>query len=167
MYSESKEDCDFFDWSIYELIDTVYMKCLLHTSEKDLTKFLADELQNNNGCEINCVKLKNHCNFEECERELLKFGKYSDMILLYKSHNQHRKALEVIKSNHKEESIGGVRRMIEYLQELGRLEPNSYQELVFYFSEWILKEEPNEGLRIFSGKPFGSTLKGAGFTRSH
>ena len=105
--SESKEDYDLNDWPLHELIDTVYMKCLLYTSEEDLRKFLTNQLKeppnaSHDKREVNCFKLPNHCNVEECETVLRQFRKYSDMVSLYKSHNQYRKALELMKSKHKQ-----------------------------------------------------------------
>ena len=136
------------------------MKCLLHTDEDALSKFLTNTLKEAPNArledrEINCLKLPNQCNVEECEAILRKFKNYSEMVSLYKSHNQYRKALELMKI--KSAETGGLAKTIEYLQELGQFESN--EKLVLYFSEWVLKAKPDEGLRIFSGKPFGSTIK--------
>ena len=162
--SESKEDYDTNDWPLCELIDTVYMKCLLYTSKDDLTKFLANQLDESPNAsddkrEVNCFKLPNHCNVEECETVLRQFRKYSEMVLLYKSHNQYRKALELMKI--KATETDGLAKTIEYLQELGRSNTNTnYNEkLILHFSEWVLKENSDKGLHIFSGKPCGSTVK--------
>ena len=104
-----KNDYDWNDWPLCELIDTVSMKCY-YIHQKKIKKILTNQLKESPNAshdkhdkrEVNCFKLPNHCNVEECETVLRQFRKYSDMVSLYKSHNQYRKALELMKSKHKQ-----------------------------------------------------------------
>lgn len=63
----------------------------------------------------------NNCRLEEAERMLLQHGKYSELIILYQTKGQHRKALELLRDQAKEpdSSLEGYQGTKNYLQQLG------------------------------------------------
>lgn len=115
-----------------ELIDTTLLKCYLQTNDA----FVAPLLRLNN------------CRLEEAEKTLLHHGKYSELIILYQTKGQHMKALQLLREQSKQpdSSLEGYRGTKNYLQQLGAEHIN----LIFKFSDWILKEYPEEGLKIFT-----------------
>ncbi|CAB3255745.1 unnamed protein product [Arctia plantaginis] len=115
-----------------ELIDTTLLKCYLQTNDA----FVAPLLRLNN------------CRLEEAEKTLLHHGKYSELIILYQMKGQHMKALQLLREQSKQpdSSLEGYRGTKNYLQQLGAEHIN----LIFKFSDWILKEHPEEGLKIFT-----------------
>ncbi|XP_075976960.1 vacuolar protein sorting 39 [Anticarsia gemmatalis] len=115
-----------------ELIDTTLLKCYLQTNDA----FVAPLLRLNN------------CRLEEAEKTLQHHGKHSELIILYQTKGQHKKALELLREQAKQpdSSLEGYRGTKNYLQHLGAEHIN----LIFKFSDWILKEHPEEGLKIFT-----------------
>lgn len=115
-----------------ELIDTTLLKCYLQTNDA----FVAPLLRLNN------------CRLEETEKTLLHHGKHSELIILYQTKGQHTKALQLLREQAKQpdSTLEGYRRTKNYLQQLGAEHIN----LIFKFSDWILKENPEEGLKIFT-----------------
>ncbi|KAL0829175.1 hypothetical protein ABMA28_004014 [Loxostege sticticalis] len=115
-----------------ELIDTTLLKCYLQTNDA----FIAPLLRLNN------------CRLEEAEKTLLQHGKHSELIILYQTKGQHTKALQLLREQAKQpdSSLKGYTRTKNYLQNLGAEHIN----LIFKFSDWILKEHPEEGLKIFT-----------------
>ncbi|XP_053608252.1 vam6/Vps39-like protein [Plodia interpunctella] len=115
-----------------ELIDTTLLKCYLQTNDA----FVASLLRLNN------------CRLEDAEKTLLQHGKYSELIILYQTKGQHTKALQLLREQAKQpdSSLKGYSRTKNYLQNLGAEHIN----LIFKFSDWILKEHPEEGLKIFT-----------------
>ncbi|KAM3961523.1 vacuolar protein sorting 39 [Aphomia sociella] len=115
-----------------ELIDTTLLKCYLQTNDA----FVASLLRLNN------------CRLEEAEKTLLQHGKYSELIILYQTKGQHTKALQLLREQAKQpdSSLKGYSRTKNYMQNLGAEHIN----LIFKFSDWILKEHPEEGLKIFT-----------------
>ncbi|XP_028037182.1 vam6/Vps39-like protein [Bombyx mandarina] len=115
-----------------ELIDTTLLKCYLMTNDA----FVAPLLRLNN------------CRLEEAEKTLLQHGKHSELIILYQTKGQHTKALQLLREQAKQpdSSLEGYRGTKNYLQQLGAEHIN----LIFNFSDWILKENPEEGLKIFT-----------------
>ncbi|XP_060804157.1 vam6/Vps39-like protein [Amyelois transitella] len=115
-----------------ELIDTTLLKCYLQTNDA----FVASLLRLNN------------CRLEDAEKTLLQHGKYSELIILYQTKGQHTKALQLLREQAKQpdSSLKGYSRTKIYLQNLGAEHIN----LIFKFSDWILKEHPEEGLKIFT-----------------
>eukprot|EP01084_Bolivina_argentea_P259693 438277_1 len=124
------------EWQLEELIDTVYCKALIELNDSRLETFLCDKY--------------NKCNISECEQLLRKNKKFEELVLLYQSHGQHKAALKLMEVKHAE--INGIAKTIKYLQKLGQ--NNKNERLVLKFSEWVFKEDPNEALRIFTGKQF-------------
>ncbi|CAK1543127.1 unnamed protein product [Leptosia nina] len=115
-----------------ELIDTTLLKCYLQTNDA----FVAPLLRLNN------------CRLEEAEKTLLQHGKHSELIILYQTKGQHTKALQLLReqAGQPDSSLKGYHRTKNYLQHLGAKHIN----LIFKFSDWILKEHPEEGLKIFT-----------------
>ncbi|CAB3247336.1 unnamed protein product [Arctia plantaginis] len=114
-----------------ELIDTTLLKCYLETKQALVTPLLR----------------ANNCNLEEAEKTLLRHGKNNELVLLYQMKEQHEKALEILREQSKRESaIEVYQRTANYLQQLG----SEHLSLIFKFSAWILKEDPDEGLKIFT-----------------
>lgn len=102
---ESKDDVN--DWSLPELIDTMYVRCLLETNQiQKLQSFLTQK--------------DNECHVQECAEILRQKSKFEELILLYKSHDEYQNALAVMhtKSNH----VSGLQKTITYLQQLGENE---------------------------------------------
>ncbi|XP_049875030.1 vam6/Vps39-like protein [Pectinophora gossypiella] len=115
-----------------ELIDTTLLKCYLQTNDA----FVAPLLRLNN------------CRLDEAEKTLLQHGKHSELIILYQTKGQHTKALQLLREQAKQpdSSLKGYHTTKNYLQHLGAEHIN----LIFKFSDWILKEHPEEGLKIFT-----------------
>ncbi|GBP23493.1 hypothetical protein EVAR_12773_1 [Eumeta japonica] len=115
-----------------ELIDTTLLKCYLQTNDA----FVASLLR------------LNHCKLDEAERTLLHHGKHSELIILYQNKQQHTKALQLLKEQAKQPDsiLKGYHLTKNYLQHLGPENIN----LIFQFSDWLLKEHPEEGLKIFT-----------------
>ncbi|KAH9637625.1 hypothetical protein HF086_007339 [Spodoptera exigua] len=114
-----------------ELIDTTLLKCYLQINDALVAPLLRI----------------NNCRLEEAERMLLQHGKYSELIILYQTKGQHMKALQLLRDQAKEpDSSLGYQETKNYLQQLGAEHIN----LIFKFSDWILKEHPEKGLKIFT-----------------
>ncbi|CAG0914703.1 unnamed protein product [Notodromas monacha] len=118
---------------LLQIIDTTLVKCFLQTTDALVTPFL--RLQDNK------------CHLEETERALTKFGKLSELVILYKANGQHRKALFLLQKQAKrpESPLAGTERTVSYLQHLGQ----DHLELLFEFSTWVMLENPEDGLKIF------------------
>lgn len=84
----------------------------------------------------------------EAEKTLLQYQKYPELIILYQTNGQHEKALGFLEKLSKENdsSFEATERTIKYLQSLG----GNYIDLILKFSGWVLQQNPNEGLRIFT-----------------
>lgn len=89
----------------------------------------------------------NHCHLAEAEKTLLMHQKYPELIILYQTKGQHKKALELLEKHAKENdsSLKGTERTIQYLQHLGK----DHMDLILKFAGWVLTEDPEQGLRIF------------------
>lgn len=89
----------------------------------------------------------NHCHLAESEKTLLQHQKYPELIILYQTKGQHKKALELLEkqSNEIDSSLRGTERTIQYLQHLGK----DHMDLILKFSGWVLEKDPEQGLRIF------------------
>ncbi|CAG0902960.1 unnamed protein product [Cyprideis torosa] len=111
-----------------QIIDTTLVKCFLATTDSLVASFL---------------RLKdNHCHMEETELALKKHQKFDDLIILYQTKNQHRKALEILRSP----LLKSTSKTVDYLQRIAK----DHFELTLEFAEWVLKEDPEEGLRLFT-----------------
>lgn len=100
----------------------------------------------------------NHCHLEESEKLLKKYQKHRELIILYQTKRQHRMALDLLKSM--DESAGessqtgaagggglnGFQETIRYLHCLG----SEHTALICEYSDWVLRRDPVEGLKIFT-----------------
>lgn len=118
--------------SLLAIIDTTLLKCYLQTNDALVAPLLR----------------LNQCHFEESEKMLKKYNKLSELIILYDGKGKHKKALNLLKeqANIKDSVLYGPKRTIAYLQTLGE----SNLPLIFEFANWVLTEDPLEGLRIFT-----------------
>lgn len=64
---------------------------------------------------------RNHCHLGEAEKTLKKHHKYSELIILYQTKGQHKKALELLQkqANQMDSSMRGYDKSVQYLQHLG------------------------------------------------
>lgn len=108
---------------LLQIIDTTLLKCYLQTNDALVAPLLR----------------RNHCHLGEAERTLKKYGKHNELIILYQTKGQHRRALELLQSE------SSIERSINYLQHLG------YENmgLILEFADWILQKSPEDGLKIF------------------
>ncbi|XP_067131793.1 vam6/Vps39-like protein [Centruroides vittatus] len=118
---------------LLEIIDTSLLKCYLQTNDALVSSLLRVQ--------------DNHCNVEESEEALKKFHKYSELIILYQRKGLHRKALEFLVEESKriDSPFSMGDEIVRYLQHLGE----EHLKLIFEFSDWILENHPNNGLKIF------------------
>ncbi|CAH1636879.1 unnamed protein product [Spodoptera littoralis] len=114
-----------------ELIETTMLKCFLQVNF-DVT---------------NLIQTSNNICVEEADKKLLQHKKYSELVMLYQKYGQHMKALQLLKDHAKQTDscLVGYQRTVNYLQQLGAEHIN----LIFQFSDWVLKDHPEEGLKIF------------------
>lgn len=89
----------------------------------------------------------NHCHPGETEEMLKKHHKYSELIIMYQTRGNHRKALQLLRkqSQDPDSPLIGFERTLQYLQHLG----HEYIDLIFEFGSWILEQQLEEGLKIF------------------
>ncbi|KAL9890338.1 vacuolar protein sorting 39 isoform 1-T1 [Glossina fuscipes fuscipes] len=118
--------------SLLSIIDTTLLKCYLQTNDSLIAPLLR----------------LNQCHLEESEKTLKKHDKMSELIILYQTNGKHRKALELLQAQAIKEgsSLYGHERTIRYLQQLG----SSHLQLILEFSDWVLKADPEQGLRIYT-----------------
>lgn len=122
-----------------QIVDTTLLKCYLKTNDALVASLLRLPT--------------NHCHLEEAEKVLKYYNKYNELIILYKCRNLHRRALELLqKINTQAKSSDKVNKLSnphlrtkEYLQHLGK----EHIDLIFEFAEWMLREYPDDGLKIF------------------
>ncbi|KAL6267433.1 hypothetical protein P5V15_000509 [Pogonomyrmex californicus] len=116
---------------LLKIIDTTLLKCYLQTTDALVAPLLR----------------LNHCHLAEAEKTLLMHQKYPELIILYQTKGQHKKALELLEKHAKENdsSLKGIERTIQYLQHLGK----DHMDLILKFAGWVLTEDPEQGLRIF------------------
>ncbi|XP_055904894.1 vam6/Vps39-like protein [Eupeodes corollae] len=118
--------------SLLSIIDTTLLKCYLQTNDSLVAPLL---------------RLK-QCHLEESEKTLKKHDKISELIILYQTNGKHKKALELLQAQASIEgsSLYGHERTIRYLQSLGA----DHKDLIFEFSNWVLRKHPEDGLKIFT-----------------
>nr|XP_002129290.2 vam6/Vps39-like protein [Ciona intestinalis] len=118
---------------LLQIIDTTLLKCYLKTNDALVAPLL--RLPDNN------------CHVEEAERVLKQWNKQRELIELYRKKGLHRKALNLLlQESQKVKKPENQENMIEYLQHLGQ----KHLDLIFHFSPGILKQNPIEGLKIFT-----------------
>ncbi|KAI8045055.1 vam6/Vps39-like protein [Drosophila gunungcola] len=118
--------------SLLEIIDTTLLKCYLQTNDSLVAPLLR----------------LNQCHLDESEKTLKKHNKISELIILYQMKGKHKDALKLLREQASIEGsvLQGRKRTIRYLQELG----TDHLPLIFEFADWVLNENPEEGLSIFT-----------------
>ncbi|XP_058058938.1 vam6/Vps39-like protein [Anopheles bellator] len=117
--------------ALLAIIDTTLLKCYLQTSDSMVASVLR----------------MNHCYLEESERVLKKHDKYVELIILYQTKGQHKRALQLLQTQAEVPGspLFGHDRTVQYLQQLGA----DHKQLVFEFAGWVLAKHPDDGLKIF------------------
>jgi len=117
-----------------QIIDTTMLKCYLQTNDALVAPLL--RLKDNN------------CHVDESERVLKKKEKFSELIILYEKKGLHQKALTVLmkQAARPDSPLKGHERTVQYLQHLG----SDHLKLIFEYAEWVLKQFPEDGLKIFT-----------------
>uniref|UniRef100_A0A914DKF3 CNH domain-containing protein n=2 Tax=Acrobeloides nanus TaxID=290746 RepID=A0A914DKF3_9BILA len=120
--------------SILELIDTALLKCYLQSKPMLVSSLL--RLPDNS------------CIIGEAEQALRDKKKYPEMFILYERKKMHRKALDLLKTEARNEDseLFGPERTVQYLQTLG---PDNLP-LIFEYSQWVLAENFEMGVQIFA-----------------
>src|SRR5690606_36371283 len=115
------------------IVDTTLLKCYLETNTAPVSALL--RLENN------------YCHLDESEAELLQRHRYSDLIILYQHHGQHRKALDLLvnQANIKDSPLRGWDRTIAYLQGLDR----RHIDLILEYAKCVCEAVPGDALAIF------------------
>ncbi|KAI6190465.1 hypothetical protein M3Y97_00120900 [Aphelenchoides bicaudatus] len=119
-----------------ELVQTLMVKCYLKTRP-----MLVASLLKVSG---------NICIFEEIEQDLKDANLSSELLILYKRKEKHKEALALLKEQaHSEKGpLSGLDQIVEYLQELSE----EHLPLIFEHAKWILAEDFNRGVEIFTGE---------------
>ena len=117
------------------VLDTSLMKCLIKIDHPFL---------------VELVSRPNCCHIGVCEALLLQAKKFRELVLLYKNKNLHTNALQLLQKLGKENvgDMKGVRPTANYLMQLGNEDLN----LILEYSVWVLKEDADLGLEIFTTK---------------
>jgi hypothetical protein len=84
----------------------------------------------------------------ESERVLRNEEKFIELVDLFKSKKMHRQALTLLSQFRRgpTDTLKGVWPTTEYLQSLG----SEYIPLILEYSEWVIKDSPDDALRIFT-----------------
>ncbi len=128
------------DMPLSVLVSTVLLKAYLLADDVLVLPFLQQ---------------RNDCDIEESQTILRAHSKWHELVCLYKSRGCHRHALELLDTlGHIPEmqALPGIDHTVKYLQALAadpQLDQASTQ-LIFEFSQWPLRTNPEEGLRIFT-----------------
>ncbi|XP_053659003.1 vam6/Vps39-like protein [Anopheles marshallii] len=118
--------------ALLAIIDTTLLKCYLLTNDSLIAPVLR----------------MNHCYLEESERVLKKHEKYVELIILYQTKGQHKRALQLLHTQAEVPGspLYGHDRTVQYLQQLG----SDFKQLIFEFSGWVLQNHPDDGLKVFT-----------------
>ncbi|XP_055540397.1 vam6/Vps39-like protein [Wyeomyia smithii] len=129
--SESKLSAGKNISALLSIIDTTLLKCYLQTNDSMVASVLR----------------MNYCYLEESERVLKKYDKYVELIILYQTKGQHKRALQLLQAQAETPGspLYGHDRTVQYLQHLG----NENKQLIFEFAGWVLEKHPDDGLKIF------------------
>ncbi|CAG2162241.1 unnamed protein product [Oppiella nova] len=121
-------------YQLKSIIDTTLLKCYLQTNDALVAPLLRLP--------------DNRCHLEEVEKALKKHHKYNELIILYQNKGLHKNALDLLyKQSRKQDSpLAGYKRTVQYLQHMGA----EHLELIFEYSGWVLKQHPEEGVKIFT-----------------
>ncbi|XP_035892749.1 vam6/Vps39-like protein [Anopheles stephensi] len=118
--------------ALLAIIDTTLLKCYLLTNDSLIAPVLR----------------MNHCYLEESERVLKKHEKYVELIILYQTKGQHKRALQLLhmQAEVPGSPLHGHDRTVQYLQQLG----SDHKQLIFEFAGWVLQKHPDDGLKVFT-----------------
>ncbi len=121
-------------YQLKNIIDTTLLKCYLQTNDALVAHLLRLP--------------DNHCHLEEAEKALKKHHKYNELIILYQNKGLHRNALDLLYKQSKKDNspLAGYKRTVQYLQHLNA----DNLDLIFEYATWVLKEYPEEGIKIFT-----------------
>jgi len=101
------------------------------------------------------LQLPNSCNLEIGQTLLTDYEMYHELMCLFQTHNEHRRALDLLAQHGQGSPEGhplhGVTATVEYLRALG----SDHQQIVLEYSRWVLRTNPEMGLTIFS-EPMGA-----------
>ncbi|CRK91919.1 CLUMA_CG005538, isoform A [Clunio marinus] len=111
---------------LLSIIDTTLLKCYLETNDSFVPSL---------------IRL-NNCHLEESEKILKSHKKFFELIILYQTKGQHKRALTLLKTSNQFD----YDRTVQYLQHLG----GEHKKIIFEFADWVLQEHPYEGLKIFT-----------------
>lgn len=111
---------------LLSIIDTTLLKCYLETNDSFVSSL---------------IRL-NNCHLEESEKILKSYKKFGELIILYQTKGQHKRALTLLKTS----DLFNYERTIQYLQHLGA----DHKKLIFEFADWVITEHPHDGLKIFT-----------------
>ena len=70
------------------------------------------------------------------------YKKYNELIILYQTKGQHKRALTLLKNS----ELFNYERTIQYLQHLG----SEHKKIIFEFAEWVITLHEQDGLKIFT-----------------
>jgi len=119
------------------IIDTALLKAYIKTNNDDITTLVSNP---------------NHCHIKECEKVLMNYNKFEQLVLLYRGKGLHRKALELLaklgQGPRQGNNLHGTRSSITYMTQLGP----DHINLILEFSKWVLQITPREGLAIFTDR---------------
>uniref|UniRef100_K1R712 Nuclear pore complex protein Nup153 n=1 Tax=Magallana gigas TaxID=29159 RepID=K1R712_MAGGI len=104
------------------------------------TEGLIPLISNDSGCDLN-----------DCVEWLEKYKRFHALGLLYRLHSDHDKALgiwqKLANGDITDESFPGLPFLIDYLSNL------SDHELVWKYVDWVLSNDPEAGVQIFTNRP--------------
>ncbi|KAL0481518.1 vacuolar protein sorting protein VPS39 [Acrasis kona] len=117
---------------IAEAVDTAILKAQIYTQDENLIKFLESP---------------NHCHVDDCQRILLQYHKFQELITFFRTKELHEQALQLLKNLSRSESkeMSGVNPTIQYLTQL-----KTRPDLIMSYSKWVLAQEPLRALGIFT-----------------
>ncbi|KAI1712228.1 vacuolar sorting protein 39 domain 1 domain-containing protein [Ditylenchus destructor] len=121
--------------SMLEFMDTCLLKCWALVNPKLLPMLL---------------RLTNGCIISETEKDLFSKGLFAELLIFYECKKMHRKALELLKREFKNEEspLFGVERLANYLQKLGQENAREIYEL----SILVLAENVELGVKVFTAE---------------
>ncbi|KAK0410420.1 hypothetical protein QR680_005121 [Steinernema hermaphroditum] len=129
-----QQDVDHHEGTL-QIIDTTLLKCYVYMMQRVLIASL--------------LRLRdNSCIIDESVKVLEKAQMFPELFLLYQRRGLHEKALELLKTEAKnrESPLRGVDKTVEYLQNIG----NEHLHLIFHYASWVLAENFEKGLSIFT-----------------
>uniref|UniRef100_A0A1I8EUR0 CNH domain-containing protein n=1 Tax=Wuchereria bancrofti TaxID=6293 RepID=A0A1I8EUR0_WUCBA len=154
LYQTHMRDADIIERlknheNVLQVVDTTLLKCYLQSNESLVALLLRLP--------------DNMCIVADSEKVLLEHEKYNELYILYERKGLHRKGMNLIdlklstwlfvaltllmEQAHIEGSpLRGCNMTVEYLQKLG----NKHLDLIIEFAAWVLQENLNAGLSIFT-----------------